>query len=78
MHGADRKWCPEWIVFTRSLRSPVSKSMEEIEAVARQFVRLAGTSGPVLSLACLTLLSFVWAFYFSVRVCVFLFWQEGL
>lgn len=45
--------------------------MEEIEAVARQFVRLAGTSGPVLSLACLTLFSFVWAFYFTVRDFVF-------
>lgn len=42
--------------------------MEEIEAVARQFVRLAGTAGPVLSLACLTLFYFVWSFYFSVRL----------
>lgn len=47
--------------------------MEEIEAVARQFVRLAGTAGPVLSLACLTLFYFVWSFYFSVRVFVSLF-----
>lgn len=71
MHGADRKRRPEWIVFTRGSKYPVSKSMEEIEVVGRQFVRLAGTSGPVLSLACLTLLSFVWAFWFSVRVLSF-------
>lgn len=57
--------------FTRGSKYPVSKSMEEIEVVRRQFVRLAGTSGPVLSLACLTLLSFVWAFWFPVRVLSF-------
>lgn len=55
---------------------PVSKSMEEIEAVARRFVRLAGTAGPVLSLACLTLFYFVWSFYFSVRVFTFLFLER--
>lgn len=42
--------------------------MVEIEAVARRFVRLAGTAGPGLSLAYLTLFYFVWSFYFSVRV----------
>lgn len=51
--------------------------MEEIEAVARQFVRLAGTAGPVLSLACLTLFYFVWSFYFSVRGFVSFFFLEG-
>ena len=51
--------------------------MEEIEAVARQFVRLAGTTGPVLSLACLTLFYFVWSFYFSVRVFFSIFGKKG-
>lgn len=50
--------------------------MEEIEAVARQFVRLAGTAGPVLSLACLTLFYFVGSFYSSVRVFVSFFWRK--
>lgn len=45
--------------------------MEEIEAVARQFVRLAGTVGPVLSLAmsysvlfCLVILLLCQGFHF--------------
>lgn len=44
------KWCPEWIIFTRGRRSPVSKSMAEIEAAEGQFVRLAGTAGGSLVL----------------------------
>lgn len=51
--------------------------MGEIEAVARQFVRLAGTAGPVLSLACLTLFYFVWSFYFTVRVSFPCFRRKG-
>lgn len=51
--------------------------MEEIEAVARQFVSLAGTAGPVLSLGCLTLFYFVWSFYFSARVSFHFFGREG-
>lgn len=42
--------------------------MQEIEAVAGQFVWLAGTTGPVLSLACLTLFYLVGSFYFPVKV----------
>lgn len=67
--------------FYPGLKIPCQQINGGDEAVPRQFVRLAGTSGPVLSLACLTLLSFVWAFYFSVRVFVSPFfslaWQEG-
>lgn len=51
--------------------------MGEIEAVARQFVRLAGTAGPVLSLACLILFYFVWSFYFTVRVSFPCFRRKG-
>lgn len=83
MHGADREPRPEWIIFTRGSEHPVSKSMEVMEVFAMQrFVRLAGRhlGGPVLSLACLTLLSFCLAvsllclgFAFLSFFC----WQEG-
>lgn len=63
--------------FYPELKIPCQQINGGDEAVLRQFVRLAGTSGPVLSLACLTLLSFVWAFYFSVRVFVFPFFLAG-
>lgn len=65
--------------FYPGLKIPCQQINGGDEAVPRQFVRLAGTSGPVLSLACLTLLSFVWAFYFSVRVFVspFFFFLAG-
>lgn len=73
------KWCPKWIIFTRSRRSPVSKSMAEIEAAEGQFIRPAGTAGPLLSghvLLCFLLLGHFASpqGYFFVAVA---FWQQG-
>lgn len=57
--------------FYSQLKIHCQQIKEEIEATARHFVRLAGTSGPVLSLACLTLL-FLFFFHFIFLLFFFL------